>query len=491
MMDPSSAATADAPHDVPSFSTTTTLPANDAAPVNNGVNGPGALPTELDHPATSSSLKRRNTDGDCPKGKRRGYVFPSFETFSKYHGYDYDDNVPVGYSSWEEGDTQEHMLVDTMTSDQDGYYSPPYSRSELLELCANNPRAGREDCEETDASFFSRAMIFDSLTGGDPTAYAGEQDIFTYHSVPTCDALLAREYEVPSGDSNVATADEYSVASSEEEAMAKLLDSLADPFAQIPPSSVIRAVEGNSTPEIFDPSLRRSTPRSSANSCSVPVGNDQNADTENLLDEDIDWDEVFQHLPAAPKEDNTSQFVKLPNEVNQPLENAIEWMQSRSISPPKYQPFARPPFRSPLRNKSPVEGLLNTTVLRTCFRLDSVFKEVTQCFREDQEVTFELFARVSYSSREKGSRVQHFQLIDLFEEQPPHLSGVLTRWKNDSLVEKEASRFLDVPNNKMCRCMCRPRKAKKPEIGWDLEVLRIRVTDWHEIESVRSVVCYQ
>lgn len=108
----------------------------------------------------------------------------------------------------------------------------------------------------------------------------------------------------------------------------------------------------------------------------------------------------------------------------------------------RYQSFTRPAFPSPLRNKSPVEGLSNSTVLRTCFRLGSVFKEMAAFLRTEQEVTFELFARVSYSSREKGSRVQHFQAIDVFENQPPHLSGVLTRWKNDSLVEKETSRFV-------------------------------------------------
>lgn len=475
---------------MPSLSTTTTITVNDAALVNsNVINGPGALPSELYHPATSSSLKRRNTDGGCPRGRRRGHAFPSLETFSEYHGF--GDIAPVGYSSWEEGDTQEHMHGDTMPFDPEGYYSPPYSKSELLELCANNPRADREDCEETDASFFSRAMIFDSLTGGDPMAYTGKQDIFTYNNVSSCDNVLTKECEVMFADNKSTTADEYSVASSDEDAMVKLADSLPSLLAQIPPSSVIKAVEGSSTPEIFDPSLQRSTPHSNPKSSSVPEKDNQPAESENLLDEDIDWDEVFQHLPAAPKDVNTSQILEFQNNTSQPLENTIEWMQSRSISPAKYQPFTRPAFPCPLRNKSPVEGLSNTNVLRTCFRLGSIFKEVAQCFRQDQEVTFELFARVSYSSRENGSRVQHFQFVDLYEDQPPHLSGVLTGWKNDTILEKDSVLFLGETKNKMCRCMCRPRKAKKPEIGWDLEVLRIRLTDWEEIESVRSVVCYE
>ncbi|KAK1774464.1 hypothetical protein QBC45DRAFT_337548 [Copromyces sp. CBS 386.78] len=492
VMGPSSTATIDAPYNIPSLSTSTTIPVNDAAPVNSygkTLDGPSAVPSELHHPATSSSLKRRNTDGGNQESKRRGHAVQFLENFSEYHGY--GDNDPVGYSSWEEDNTQEHLYADTMPFDPEGHWSPPYSKSELLELCANNPRADREDYEETDASFFSRAMIFDSLTGGDPLAYGGNQDVFTSHDVPTSDVALAKEYEALSAENKSATADEYSVASSDEEAMVELLDSLPDQLAQIPPSSVIKAIEGDSTPEIFDPSLRRSTPRSSPKSCSVFEGNNHPADAENLLDEGIDWDEVLQHLPAAPKNSYSSQSMGFLYDKSQPLDHTIEWMQSRSISPTKYQPFTRPAFPKPLPNKSPVEGLSNTTILRTCFRLGSVFKEVAQCLRAEQEVTFELFARVSYSSREKGSRVQHFQFIDLFEDEPPHLSGVLARGKNDSLVEKETSRFLDETKNQMCRCICRPRKAKKPELGWDLEVLRIRLTNWNEIESVKSVVCYK
>ncbi|KAK3953713.1 hypothetical protein QBC32DRAFT_257221 [Pseudoneurospora amorphoporcata] len=491
-MGPSSTATIDAPYDMPSLSTPITIPVNDAAPVNsNGkaLDGPSAVPSELQHPATSSSLKRRNADGGHRESKRREHAVQFLENFSEY--YSCGDNDPIGYLSWEEGNTQEHMYADTMPFDPEDYWSPPYTKSELLELFANNPRADREDYEETDASFLSRAMIFDSPTGGDPLAYGDNQDIFTSHNVPTSDAALTKEYEALSADNKSATPDEYSVASSDEEAMVELLDSLPDQLAQIPPSSVIKAIEGNSTPEIFDPSLRRSAPRSSPKSCSVSERNSHPADAENLLDEDIDGDEVLQHLPAAPKNSYSSQYMGFLDEKSQPLDHTIDWMQSRSISPTKYQPFTRPAFPKPLPNKSPVEGLSNTTILRTCFRLGSVFKEVAQCLRAEQEVTFELFARVSCSSRENASRVQHFQFIDLFEDEPPHLSGVLARWKNDSLVEKEISRFLDETKNQMCRCMCRPRKAKNPELGWDLEVLRIRVTNWNEIESVKSVVCYE
>lgn len=475
---------------MPSVPSSGATPLNDAPPANSNdivQDGPSTVPSELHHPAISSSLKRRHTDGGQPESKRREHAVQFTETFSDYHGY--GDNVPAGYS-WGEGDTQEDLYANTMPFDLEDYWSPPYSKAEMLELCANNPCVDQDGFEETDASAFSRAMIFDSLTGGDPLAW-GNQDVFISHNVPTWDASPVKEYEGPPADDKSATADEYSVASSDEEAMVELLDTLPDQTAQIPPSSVIKAIEGNSTPEIFDPSLRRSTPRSSPNCSSVPDGTDQPADTENLLDEDIDWEEVFQNQPAAAHDSITSQSPGCRDNATKPIENAIEWMQSRSISPVRYQPFTRPAFPSPLRNKSPVDGLSNTTVLKTCFRLGSVFKEVAPCLRTDQEVIFELFARVSYSSREKGSRVQHFQFLDLFEDQPPHLSGVLTGWKNDSAPEKESALFLDEKKNQMCRCMCRPRKAKKPELGWDLEVLRIRSTSWEEIESVKSVVCYE
>lgn len=471
-----------------SLSESTTI-SNDDAPVQpNGLDEPDTFPSESCHPATTSSLKRCNTDEGCSGAKRQEQAFPSFETFSEYHAY--GDNIPVGYSSWEERNTQEHTYAETMPFDSDGNYSPPYARSELLELCANNPCAGREDCEETDGSFFGRAMIFHSLTGGNPEAYSGEQDIFIPHGASSHDGAPTKDGDILSNN-KPSDDDEYSITSSHEEAMKELLDSSPDHLAQIPPSSVIRAVEGSSTPEKVDPSLQISPPGNGPKMCSVLEGNTQPCNTENLVDEDIDWIEVVQHLPAAPKIPNTADSTQPLNSTSQLLENAVEWMQSRSISPAKYRPFTRPDFPCPLRNKSPVEGISNSNVLRTCFRVGSIFKEVARWLRADQEVTFELFARASYTSREKASRIQHFQFVDLYEDQLPHISGVLTGWKNDSALEKESAMFLDDSMNKMCRCMCRPRKATESDTGWDLKVLHIRATSWHEIESVRSVVCYQ
>lgn len=487
MMDPPSTATIDASHDVPSLSEPTTV-SNDDAPVqSNSLDEPNTLPSEPCHPATTSSLKRRNTDGGYSGAKRQEQAFPFFKTFSEHHVY--GDNIPVGYS-WEEGNTQEHMYADTMPFVPSDNYSPLYPKSEILEICAENPCAGREDCEEMDGSFFGRAIVFHSLTGGNTAAYTGEQDLSISHNVSSYDTAPAREGDILSTNNKPSDGDEYSIASSHEEIMIELLDSSPDHLAQIPPSSVIRAVEGSFTPERFDPSLRRSTPRSSPKSCSV-IENDQFGNPENLVDENIDWNEVVQHLPSGPKDRNTSQSLQAFTNTSQLLEKAMEWMESRSISPAKYQPLTRPAFPCPLRNKSPVEGISNSNVLMTCFRVGSVFQEVAHCLRADQEVTFELFARVSYTSREKALRIQHFQFVDLYEDQPPYVSGLLTGWKNNSALEKESAMFLDESMERMCRCICRRRTITKPEIRWDLEVLRIRPTSWKEIESVRGVICYQ
>ncbi|KAK3402282.1 hypothetical protein B0T20DRAFT_451129 [Sordaria brevicollis] len=487
MMDPPSTATIDDPLDVPSLSDPTAIFNNDVPVQFGNLDKPNTLPPEPCHQTTKSSLKRPSTYEDCPDTKRQELTFPPLET-SEHNAY--GENAPVAYSSWEEGETEEHRYADTLPYDFDGWHSAPYTKAELLELSANNPYAGREDCEETDGSFFSRAMIFDTLTGGNPEAYSGEQAIFIPRHVSSHEAAPAIDGGI-SSNNKTSDDDHYSITSSDKEVMNELVDSSPDNLAQIPPSSVIREVQGSSTPEIFDPRLQRSPPGSTPKTCSALEGQIHPGDPENLVDENIDWEEVFQHQPIAPANPNTSQSEGTSNNTNQALENAIEWMQSRSISPVRYQPFTRPAYPCPLLNKSPAEGLSNAIVMRTCFRLGSVFKEAAQSLRVEPEVTFELFARVASSSRKNGSRVQQFEFIDLFEDHPPHLTGVLTRWKNDSLVEKEAAGFLDEPNNKMCRCMCRPKKTKEAERGWDLQVLRIRVTDWSEIESVKGVICYE
>ncbi|KAK4454065.1 hypothetical protein QBC34DRAFT_434261 [Podospora aff. communis PSN243] len=277
--------------------------------------------------------------------------------------------------------------------------------------------------------------------------------------------------------------DNYSIGASDEEELAKLVDSVsANPTH--PPLSVIRSMDsGTSHEPVFDPNLPGSPPIKTENR---PTTANPEAEEEDLLDAEVDWDMIIELLPSLPHDPSLSMS---PREAVPRYLPTPEVQTSQSI--PQRKPFVRSPFPTPLRDKSPVTGLSRSSILRTCFRIGQILNETKKCFDSHQDVVFELYARVTYSSREKMARVQHFQFMDLCNDHPPYLTGKLNGWKTGSLVDEHSLAFLgsgEGQKAKLCRCICKPVKEKKRDLGWSFSVLAIRQVDWEEIDMMKQML---
>lgn len=62
---------------------------------------------------------------------------------------------------------------------------------------------------------------------------------------------------------------------------------------------------------------------------------------------------------------------------------------------------------------------------KTFFDLQELVDAKTQMFRNQPDITFELFARVIYSSRENFYKKQYFRFQSLLKNSPPHINGAL------------------------------------------------------------------
>ncbi|KAK5994978.1 hypothetical protein PT974_03368 [Cladobotryum mycophilum] len=176
---------------------------------------------------------------------------------------------------------------------------------------------------------------------------------------------------------------------------------------QPPPSSVLRAHGSESrSAEEFDPTLQYSSPESST--LSAPSRN------ESLLDQEVDWRGVQEKVKNIPRNSSLASFPAAQ-------------MTSTGI--------ARKAPQTPASSKP---ELLTTTWVskgfrdmrladcKTFFHIKEMLQTKIDMFQNQAEVTFELFARVMYSSRENFHHKQYFQFRDLFKEAPPYLAGVLS-----------------------------------------------------------------
>ena len=274
--------------------------------------------------------------------------------------------------------------------------------------------------------------------------------------------------------------DEFGLAASDEEDLAKLFDSVDAKTRNNPPSSVVRSMDSASSIERFDPKLQRSSPNT------PEVNSAPNVDDEDLiLDYEVDWDKILEALPSRPHDPS----IQSPMAQTPPRTAEVASIVQTASQP---KPFVRPPFPSPVRDKSPITGFTSSTVLRVCFRVGQLLNECRRAYNARQDVIFELYAKVIYSSRERTSRLQHFQFADLFKENPPYPTGILKGWKSGSVTDQQSSTFTGSgvgAGAKLCLCICKPIKEKKGHLGWSLEVLSIRPVGWEEIEQVRAVVC--
>ena len=152
------------------------------------------------------------------------------------------------------------------------------------------------------------------------------------------------------------------------------------------------------------------------------------------------------------------------------------------------QPFARPEFPTLIRDRSPITGVSAQTFLRVCFRIGEMFREGARCEALKQDAVIELFARVTFSSREPGTTKQHFQFADLWHDRPPFPNGILINYKMSGLVESESKAFLGADEGTLARCLGRLKRDSKSATGWMLHILNIRLTDWEEIRCTKRIV---
>lgn len=295
-------------------------------------------------------------------------------------------------------------------------------------------------------------------------------------------------------------ADEYRLDESIEEYMLLLTEAVELEIveSQAPPSSVVHRWDRSSrSASDYDPNLQHSSQHTSPELEDVSElgpnhGNDRIISND-LLDEDVDWDAVFEMANGLPKDPSLmgSREAALPPHVLVPNGNDSKEL-SVSTQVDAYEPlnpFTRPPFSGKAHDGSPIPGLSSKTVLRTCFRLGHLVNQATYCHQQRQDVVFELYARVTYSSREPMARKQHFQFLDLFKDQQPYITGILTGWRAGSLLDEQSHTFIAASKPKLCRCVCKMHKDLRVSAGWRIEIQGIQEVTWDDVRYAKLVVC--
>ncbi|KAI1777117.1 hypothetical protein F4818DRAFT_409201 [Hypoxylon cercidicola] len=340
--------------------------------------------------------------------------------------------------------------------------------------------------------FEQSANFADTFNSSDPIFQRAIDRTDEYVTTPVSrnvDATCDSENEYPLDDDLV------------DEDMTSLLDLAPDNVQEthVPPSSVTISWDHDSRSAAeYDPTLQYSSPlspsealkRSQAVGATEKLGVGQ----DDLLDEDVDWNTVYalvDKIPKVPVSNISSQNTRHPFPTDQTpcAENTIEQGSLIEDTIPS-KPFSRPSFPGKVRDRSIVPGLSSDAMLRTCFRIGEMINQAVHCLKHEQAVVFEFFARVTYSSRESLAKKQHFQFVDLFTDQQPYPGGTLANWRAGGQIDRQSMTFLDKSTKrKVCRCLCKPKRDRKTEIGFTLIVLAIREADWPQIEWAKKVVC--
>lgn len=265
----------------------------------------------------------------------------------------------------------------------------------------------------------------------------------------------------------------------------------------IPPSSVQEWHCQSRSPIDFDPTLQHTPPDLQAVD-SEAVKRESVSPTkqikalEDLLDEDVDWSAVLVEVNTMHR--NTSNASHINMDPSQPAETktCTEFEQDIAVQEEErpLATFVRPPFPEAIHDRPFVPGMSSETLLRTCFRVGVMIEQTARCFNHQQDVLFQLYARVTYSSRETQIRRQHFQFVDLFKDINPYPSATFSGWRAGSQMDRDSAAFLDTSGGpRLCWCMCKPIRDKRTSIGWTYKILKIREVDWDEIRWAKTIVC--
>ena len=235
--------------------------------------------------------------------------------------------------------------------------------------------------------------------------------------------------------------------------------------------------------------------------------------SENCFD-DHDLDDGLIDLPVD--ESNSLQSTSPVTPAKPPLSPKLQWLPPKTYTPAKSSqvpvsltddphlvpvkfsgnalPFIRPPFPKAIRDRSPILGLSNRTVLRTCFRIGEALNAAAVGSRTNVDAIVELYARVVTSSREaSGGYKQFFQFGDLFTDKPPYLNGTYTFWKGVNLWDNDSNNFVgEQGKGKMARVLGRI-KRKEPVQGQgpgvEMAVLSVWEVDWEDVGTAKGIVC--
>jgi len=153
-------------------------------------------------------------------------------------------------------------------------------------------------------------------------------------------------------------------------------------------------------------------------------------------------------------------------------------------------PFLRPPFPKPIRDRSPILGLTNRMILRTCFRVGEALNAGAAAIRTNTDAVIELYARIVHSEREvnKGYK-QSLQFGDLFTDKPPYLGATYSLWKGVPLWDHDSRAFVgNGGKGKMCRAVGRIKRSEQGK-GCEMVVLSIWEVDWEDVGVAKGVVC--
>jgi hypothetical protein len=304
--------------------------------------------------------------------------------------------------------------------------------------------------------------------------------------------------------------DNYSVCQSDEDAMAILAGSNLDSLEHyIPPSSVVEEFDIASRSEArFDPSLQRSSP-----SAPNTPGNAQHIKPhDNLLDDDVDWNEILRtarrgsvvvetssepsfdtlrglvkprrSLNETALQTSSTVFSQLKATINDTSQPCSTTYQRQTLSRALKSPASPSSGADPWRATSPADSPIMPGMW-TSFRLGEMLNlNARRVLQGQKETIFELFAVVTYSMRDMSSRTQIFQFRDLYTDRPPYLNGNLQGWTAGGLLDGSSGTFLAKTGKaRLCRCVCRLRREAKVITGWVAVIQAIREVTWEDVEK--------
>ncbi|KAI7110108.1 hypothetical protein KC340_g9392 [Hortaea werneckii] len=156
------------------------------------------------------------------------------------------------------------------------------------------------------------------------------------------------------------------------------------------------------------------------------------------------------------------------------------------------KPVVRSPFPSAIRDRSPIWGASNTTVLRTCFRIGEALNVGCQSVRNNTPVLLELYARVVdswHEGAERGKgRKQNFVLHDLYHDKPPYIDASFLLCGQSKVWDLDTSRFLAQKEcGTMCRAIGQMKKAGDGRGKWYINLLSIWEATWDDVHAVAGI----